>query len=343
MEARMRTSLAALLIVTLLVTGCQVTPGSGGSPAGGVGTAPATGELRPLTIAMGFMPNIQFAPMYVAIHNGYFAEEGLDITLDYGMETDLLERLAAEEIRFAIGSGDQVVLARAQGLPVQYVLNWYRRFPVCVVALADSGIESIDDLVGKTVGIPVTFGASYIGWMGFVKAVGLNPQAVNLQTIGYTQVASLLEGRVDAAIVYAQNEPVQLRAAGHEINVFYLDEYTALVSNGIITNDVTAEEEPELVRSVVRAFLRGLEDTLADPDAAFEIARNAIPEMDDETAALQRAVLDESIEFWRSERAGATDPRAWEASVALLTEMGLLTTDVDPESLYSNAFLPEGE
>ena len=338
----MRTSLSILLILALLLTGCQVTPtpASGDATTPGAGDEPA-GSLEALTIAMGFMPNIQFAPMYVALERGYFAEEGLDITLDYGMETDLLERLAAEQIKFAIGSGDQVILARAQGLPVQYVLNWYRRFPVCIVAMADSGIETIDDLVGKTVGIPVTFGASYIGWMGFVKAVGLDPQAVNLQTIGYTQVARLVEGRVAAAVVYAQNEPVQLRTAGHDINVFYLDEYTALISNGIITNDVTAEEEPELVRAVVRAFLRGLEDTLADPDAAFEIARRAIPEMDDETAVLQRAVLDESIEFCRAERAGATDPRAWEASVTLLNEMGLLATEVDPETLYSNGFLPE--
>ena len=90
---------------------------------------------------------------------------------------------------------------------------------------------------------------------------------------------------------------------------------------------------------MVRAFLRGLEDTLADPDAAFEIARRAIPEMDDETAVLQRAVLDESIEFWRSERAGATDPRAWEASVTLLNEMGLLARGAS--EITRTAFSPK--
>ena len=47
--------------------------------------------------------------------------------------------------------GDQVILARANGLPVRYALNWYRRFPVCVISLAEAAIESADDLAGKRV------------------------------------------------------------------------------------------------------------------------------------------------------------------------------------------------
>jgi NitT/TauT family transport system substrate-binding protein len=142
-------------------------------------------------------------------------------------------------------------------------------------------------------------------------------------------------------VVYALNEPIQLREAGHETNVFYLDAYTKLVSNGIITNDTTIAEEPELVSGVVRAFVRGLDATIADPDAAFATARRAIPEMDDETAILQQAVLDESIAYWRSERPGRSDPEAWVESVALLRELGMLNAEVDPDDVYTNAFMPE--
>jgi len=335
----MRNVLLLALILGVVLSGCGRVEVAPAEPAGGVDST----ALERVTLAMGFVPNIQFAPVYVALEGGYFADEGVDIELDYGMETDLLQRLASGEIRFAIGSGDQVVLARANGLPVRYVLNWYRRFPVCVVSLKDSGIESPEDLVGKTVGIPVTYGASYIGWMGFLDEVGIDPQDVNLQSIGYTQVASLVEGRVDAAVCYAQNEPVQLREAGYEINVFYLDAYTQLVSNGIITNEVTIEERPDLVGAVVRGFLRGLEATLEDPEAAFDTARKVIPEMDDEAADLQRAVLEESIALWRSERPGKSDPAAWQATVELLDALGLLAAEVDPESVYTNAFVPSGE
>lgn len=345
----MVTILIGSLLIGSLLGGCgrvELAPASPGEPSAEPAVEPAAeppAALEPITIAMGFVPNIQFAPMYVALERGTFAEEGLDVTLDYGMETDLLQRLGSGELRFAIGSGDQVVLARANGLPVRYVLNWYRHFPICIVSLAGSGIDEPQDLVGKTVGTPVTYGASYIGWRAFLDEVGVDPQAVNLQAIGYTQVASLVEGRVDAAVCYAQNEPVQLREAGYDINVFYLDEYTQLVSNGIITNDETIRDRPDLVEGVVRGFLRALEATIEDPDAAYAIARRAIPEMDDEAAALQRAVLEESIALWRAEQPGRSDPEAWRASVEILGELGLLAADVDPESVYTNAFVPSGE
>ncbi len=314
--------LALMLVVTLAA--CQ-----GAEPA----------EQEAVTLAMGFIPNVQFTPVYVALEHGYFTEQGLEVTLDYGMETDLLQRLAMGDVDFAIASGDQVVLARANGLPVTYVANWYRRFPVCIVTLAESGIETPQDLIGKRVGIPALEGASYIGWLAFLDGTGIPRESVDLQVIGYTQVASLTEKRVDAVVSYALNEPVQLRQSGYEINVFDLDEYTQLVSNGLITTDQVIAEDPELVRRMVAAFLRGIEDTLADPEAAFAITRQYIPEMDDEAAVLQRAVLEECLRFWNGEPLGYNDPAVWEASVALLRNLGLISTDLDPKTLYTNAFV----
>ncbi len=319
------------LIVAVMLTGC-------GGQLGQLGAK----KLRKVTIAMGFIPNVQFAPMYVAIDKGYFAAEGLEIELDYGMETDLLQRVGSDQLQFALASGDQVILARGNGLPVQYVLNWYRRFPVCVVSLADKGITDPKQLIGKTVGTPVLYGASYIGWLAFLDEAGIAPADVNLQVIGYTQVASLTEKRVDAAICYAMNEPVQLANEGYKLNIFYLDRYTKLVSNGLITNDKTIQQDPKLVQSVVRAFLRGLQDTIADPDATFSASRKAIPEMDEATAKLQRAVLQECITYWKDSELGASQPDAWAESVAFMQKAGLLSKEVNPTSLYTNQFIQQG-
>ncbi len=307
---------------------------------GCTGLFPAKRQPQKVTIAMGFIPNVQFTPMYVAMERGYFAQEGVQVELDYGMETDLLQRVGTNQLQFAIGSGDQVVLARANELPVKMVLNWYRRFPVCVISLADKAIAKPEDLLGKTVGVPVMEGASYIGWLAFLDEVGIAPDKVNLQVIGYTQVASLTEQRVDAAVVYAMNEPVQLRVSGYQLNAFYLDQYTQLVSNGLITNDETIKKNPALVQGIVRAFLHGLKDTIEDPDAAFAITRKNIPEMDDATAKLQRAVLSECVAFWQAERLGLNDPAAWAGSVTFMGKKGLIQGDLDPAVLYTNEFIP---
>lgn len=300
------------------------------------GTSPSL-EPRAVTLAMGYIPNVQFTPVYVAMERGYFAEEGVTIELDYGMENDLLKLVGTDEMQFVIGSGDQVILARAQSLPVVYVANWYRRFPVAVAALEP--LSGPQDLVGMDVGIPGLYGASYIGWQALLDATGIDAEDTNLVSIGYTQIESLVTDQVDAAVIYAMNEPVQLRAQGYEVSMIEVDDYVDFVSNGIITNENTIAEQPELVRGMVRALLRGLQDTLADPDAAFAICRKYVAEIDDDSAPLQRAVLDASLSFWEAEALGHSDPDAWAASVAFMQQIGMVDGDLDPQAMYSNEFV----
>ena len=112
-----------------------------------------------------------------------------------------------------------MLLARAQGLPVVYVMNWWNDFPVAVAAPASSGIRQPADLAGKRVGIPVLSGASYIGYRALLDAAGLEPDVARLDVIGFTQVETMLAGTVDAAVVYANNEPIQLEAQGMPVTL----------------------------------------------------------------------------------------------------------------------------
>jgi NitT/TauT family transport system substrate-binding protein len=304
-----------------------------------LGSGEATPTPTNIRLPMGFVANVQFAPVYVAVEKGYFAQEGIELEFDYSWETDGVRLVGSGELPFAIASGDQVLLARAQELPVLTFVNWWQRFPVSVVALEESGVEKPSDLAGRKLGTPETFGASYIGWRALAAANGLSDQDVQLEVIGYTQLANLTEGRVDAAVVYANNEPVQLAQRGYGFVEFPVSDYASLVSNGLITSEKTLEEQPDLVRAFARAFLRGLEDTLSDPDAAFEMCKNYVEGLE-ENEDVQRAVMEASMDYWRGEPLGRSEPEAWENTVEVMRSAGLLEEVVDSDEAFTNAFLP---
>jgi NitT/TauT family transport system substrate-binding protein len=320
--------------------------GAIGGLLAGCGLASERSVSQKVTLAMGFIPNVQFAPFYVAVEKDFFGEEGIEIEFDYGWETDLLKLVGSNELQFAIASGDQVILARSQGLPVVYIANWYRRFPVCVASLSEAGIQSPADLAGRRVGTPATYGASYIGWRALLDAAGLDEADTELISIGYTQVAALSEGQVDAAICYAMNEPVQMKSAGQSVDLIYVADYANLVSNGLITNAKTVQQRPELALGMVRAMLRGLAYTLEHPDEAFDISLKHVPEAagDAGTEAVNRAILAESIEFWTADEGqlGHSQEADWLASLRVMEQMGLVDPGGDVAAMFTNRFVAEG-
>lgn len=304
------------ILFLLLITACSQTESA---------------ELTHIRLPMGFVADPQYAPFYVAVNKGYFAEEGIEVEFDYSFETDGVALVGANELQFAIVSGEQVLLGRAQGLPLVYVLEWFQRFPIAVISKASAGINKPADLIGRDVGLPGFFGASYVGYAGLLAAAGLQQADVNANDIGFNQVESLLTEQSEAVIGYANNEPVQLTMRGEEVNVIYVADYIDMVANGLVTNEVTIEEHPELVEGFVRATLRGLAYTLENPDGAYEISKDFVEGLDDS----RRGVLEASLPMWQAPVLGLTDADAWMRTQDVLIEIGFLD---EPLNDLANAF-----
>ncbi len=335
-------TLAALLAACGQPAAPAATPTEPATPA-----ATGASALRKVTLAMSYIPNVQFAPYYMAAAKGYYAEAGLEVVFDYNFESDVVQRVASwpeSGVDFATASGTSTLLARQQGLPVKTVLTLYQQFPVVFFAKSSTGLKSADDLKGKTVGIPGNFGESFYGLLALRYANQFDESAFTVQEIGFTQAQAVLEDKVQAATGYAMNEPVLLRQQGVEVDVLRVADVYNLAANGIVVSERLIAEAPEVVRGFVTASLKGLRATLDNPDEAFEVSLGFIPEANLGDVDLQRQVLLESLPYWYSEKTsteglGYTDADLWKATEQFMRDAGLLAGPVEVADAFTNEFI----
>ena len=295
---------------------------------------------RRVKLPMGYIPNIQYAPFYVAVDKGYFEDEGIEIEFDYSFETDGVALVGAGELPFAVASGEQVLLARTQGLPVVYTFAWYQQFPISIISTPELNIKEPADLRGKKIGLPGLFGANYIGLQALLFSAGLTAADVTMDAIGFNQVEAFATGQNNIVVVYSGNEPIQLQAQGVALTELRVADYVQLTANGIISSEKTIAEEPDLVRALSRALAHGIEDTIANPDEAYAISTKFVDNLADMDKDVQMQILMSSTEFWVAEQTGYSDPQAWENMNDLLVKMELIPEPLDLTKAFTNEFIP---
>lgn len=300
-------------------------------------------QSQQVTIGMTYIPNVQFAPWYVAQEKGFFKEAGMDVVFDYRMDIDALQLVATGQMDFAIAGGDQVITSRSQNIPVVYLMSLFAKFPPAVIALKNSGITKPQDLIGKRVGLPL-YGTNLLAIKAILNQAGIAEAEVKLIDIGYTQIPSLTSGRVDAVVGFANNEPLKLEQAGYEVTQIPAWDYFSLVGHGLITGETTVKKNRKLVAKMVHATLKGMRYTLDHPEESLAICFKHLKEIGPEQRETERKVFQESLKLWESELTkthglGYSDLKAWEQSQQLMMEMGLIKRAVPVEKYVDLSFL----
>ena len=290
--------------------------------------------LEKMTFAAGYIPNIQFAPFYIAMEKGFYREEGIDLEIDYTMGPDILKLVALGKIHVGSSDPDAFLNAVEHRLPLVHVATLYQSYPITLIS--KEKIEGPENLRGKRIGISGTYGSSYLGFKALLGQLGLELKDIDLRAIGYTQVATLKTGRVDAVIGYTNHEPVLLQHSGMKVHTLNLNRQSQWPGVGLMTGRDFAKEKPDLLQGFLRATFRGVDYVLQQPEESFKIVTQSyLPQINnDQRRATEKEVLMRTLPFLKSAYSddhglGQCDPKRWENLVNIMIQENLLPAAVD--------------
>src|SRR4051794_25933070 len=208
---------AALLAAAIL--------GAGLAGCGGGGAEP--GAPKGATLVLDFQPNAVHSGIYAAQANGFFKDEGVDLTIQEPSSTaDSAKLLETGRADFAVMDINDFGIARERGLDLVAIAAIVQRPLASVIAQDRNEIRTPADLAGKTVGVTgVPSDDAVLDTV--LRSGGVDPADVHRVTIGFNAVADLAAGKIDAATAFWNAEGVQLQQMGIPIREFRVDQFGA--------------------------------------------------------------------------------------------------------------------
>jgi putative hydroxymethylpyrimidine transport system substrate-binding protein len=273
----------ALLAAALLLAGAAGCGGDGAEPGAPAGA----------TLVLDFVPNAVHSGIYAAQSRGFYDDAGIDLTIrEPGESTDAPKLLAADRADFAILDIHDLGIARERGLDLVGVMPIVQRPLASLIARGGDGVRRPRDLEGRTVGV-TGLPSDEAVVDSEVSADGGDPAAMRRVTIGFSAVASLAAGKVDAATGFWNAEAVALRQRGIPIRVFKLDDYGAPPYPELVltASRRTIERDPELITAMVGATSHGNALAAARPHRALDDLLAAVPSLDRAEQEAQLRVL----------------------------------------------------
>jgi len=247
------------------------------------------------------------APYFVAIDKGYYKAEGLAVTVDSGPGSVAgIARVAAGTYPLGFFDINSLVKFRDQNpdKAVKAVLMMYDKPPFAIGTTAKTGIVKPKDLEGRVLGAPAADGA-FAQWKAFVKENGIDESKVKIENVGFpVREPMLADGKVDAITGFSFSMYFNLLQKGlkpDDIRVILMaDHGLVLYGNAVMVNPDYAKANPKVVAGFVRATIKGVLDTIKDPDGAIKsvMKRNETGDEKIELDRLKMSLRDNFVTPW---------------------------------------------
>lgn len=294
------------------------------------------------------------AGFLLALDKGYFAEEGLDVTIDSGNgSVEAIPRVATGAYQMGFGDINSVIkfLDEDPSQPIKAVMMVYEKPTFAVVGRKSLGVsEDPKSLEGKKLGAPPPDGA-FAQWPAFVQAAGLDTSAITIESIGFpVREPMLASGDVDGVFGFAFSVILNLKANGVAdddiATILFADNGLNLYGNSVLVNTDFAAANPDAVKGFLRALAKGFADSVSDPAAgvAAVLARNETLNADIELERLNMAnAMNIKTPFVIENGFGGIDEARLAASIDTLKISMGLKGSLTAADIFDASYLPPKE
>jgi len=339
MKKKLIALLLALTLVMVTLAGC-----------GSSDTSDETGEgeLVDITLAAP-TPLESFDPaiFYVGLAMGYFEEEGINLTLEDATGTDT-KMVSSGQAEFAYPSPGVILSALEADMDVLAVGNGNVVNIFGFATNADSGIDSWDDLKGKSIAL------GDASWQSIAEPIlekaGIGADEVEWVVVGDSRFQSVDTGQTDALLTWL-TEYGQCLGQGYDFDYLDGNEVLPQLSNGLVTSQAYADENPEIVEKMLTAYEKSIYFCYLNPEAVADIVLTECTGLEmTKDAAVGAAeyakksylgLTEEDQEAYIESGIGYYTDAPWEAAVEASLSTGVITEDIDVSTIYTNEFVDE--
>jgi len=297
-------------------------------------------EAESVTVGLSYVPDVQFFPFYVAADQGYFDDAGVDVTIrHHGAQEPLFTALATGEEDVLYAGGDEVMFARAEGIDAINFATLYQTYAVTLIVPEDSDIESPADLEGRSVGLPGEYGSNWFGLLAMMDAYDLDD--VDVRSIGFTQMAALSRGDVDAVIGFVNNDAVAMESQGFDVRTIDLAPDLPLIGPGLATMTDSLDGSADDYAAILDGLEKAIDYAEDHPDETLDIVAKHVPGMSDpEVREAARLTFEATLPLYQGGgTVGIQDTDRWADMSSFMLRAGLISTDVPADEAMTTRII----
>ena len=301
----------------------------------------AKDQLKPLTVQLNWVKNVQFAGVLLAKERGWYETAGIDLTIK-GWKIGILpiDEVTAGKVQIGVAEGDTLIKAGVKGNAIKAIATQFQRTPFCLMSKKSLGIKTPEQLKGKKIGINST---AVVMTKIVLASKGLGLEDIITVSTGW-DVRPLIKDEIDAYVGFMNDQPLTIKAKGYELNVIPAFKHGYDFYSGVyFVTDTMIQKQPDLIQAFLNVTMRGWREAFKNPE---ETARMIVAKYFPEGSLPQQT---ESLKIFHAlatvgiavgdNMIGIMDKRYWEKGVAILHKFNQIDKMIPAEDLFTLKFV----